>query len=141
MRSIIKEKRNESSFRILSTTTKNIGSITLIKPLLDSIGIAEIIDGYCPMERDVDGGITNGEAIEVLVLNRLTSPTPIVHVEEWARQYALQETCGISPDEVNDDRLRRALDAIYSKIEFIEGDAAINIMTRYKMKLELNSQT
>ena len=31
------------------------------------------------MERDGDG-ITNGEAIEVLVLNRLTSPTPIVHV-------------------------------------------------------------
>ena len=134
MRSI--KRKNESSFSVLSTTTKNIGDIALIKPLLDSIGIVEIIDGYCPMERDGDG-ITNGEAIEVLVLNRLTSPTPIVHVEEWARQYALEETCGISPDEVNDDRLGRALDAIYSKIELIEADIAINIMTRYKMRLEL----
>jgi transposase len=132
----IKRKKNGSSFRVLSTSTKNIGNIALIKPLLDSIGIAKIIDDYCPMERDVDG-ITNGEAIEVLVLNRLTSPTPIVHVEEWARQYALQETFGISPDEVNDDRLRRALDAIYPKIEFIEADAAIKMMTRYKIRLEL----
>jgi hypothetical protein len=104
----IKGKKNRSSFRILSTTMKNIGNITLIKPLFDSIGIRKIIDGYCPMERDGDG-ITNGEAIEVMVLNRLTSPTPIVHVEEWASQYALEEICGISPDEVNDDRLLRKI--------------------------------
>ena len=135
MRSIIKEKKN-SGIKILSTTTKDIGGITLIKPLLESAGIRKIVDEYCPMERDGDG-ITNGQAIEALVLNRLTSPTPIVHVEEWAKQYALQEICGISPDEVNDDRLRRALDAIYSKIEFIEADVAINIMTRYKMSLDL----
>jgi len=132
----IKGKKNGSSFRILSTTTKNIGNIVLIKPLFDSIGIRKIIDGYCPMERNGDG-ITNGQAIEALVLNRLTSPTPIVHVEEWASQYALEEICGISPDEVNDDRLRRSLDAIYPKIELIEADVAINIMTRYKIRPEL----
>jgi transposase len=135
LRSIIKEKKN-SSIKILSTTTKNIGGMTLIKPLLDSIGIGKIVDEYCPMERDVDG-ITNGQAIEALVLNRLTSPTPLVHVEEWARQYALQEICGISPDDVNDDRLGRALDAINPNIEFIEADLAITMMTRYKIKPEL----
>lgn len=134
MRSIKRE--NESSFSVLSTTTKNIGGIALIKPLLDSIGIAEIVDRYCPMDRDVDG-ITNGEAVEIMILNRLTSPTPLVHFEEWAKEYALEEVCGISPGEVNDDRLARALDAINPEIEFIEGDAAIKIMTQYNMKPEL----
>jgi transposase len=131
----IKEKKNDS-IKILSATTKNIGGMTLIKPLLDSIGIRKIVDEYCPMERDVDG-ITNGQAIEVLVLNRLTSPTPLVHVEEWARQYALQEICGISPDEVNDDRLGRALDAVNPNIGSIEADLAITIMARYKITPEL----
>jgi transposase len=131
----IKEKKN-SAIKILSTRTKNIGGIALIKPLLDSIGIAEIVDRYCPMDRDVDG-ITNGEAVEIMILNRLTSPTPLVHFEEWAKEYALEEVCGISPGEVNDDRLARALDAINPETEFIEGDAAIKMMTQYNMRLEL----
>ncbi|MCL5068930.1 MAG: IS1634 family transposase [Thaumarchaeota archaeon] len=126
-----------SSFRILSTKTKNIGNIALIKPILDSIGIRKIVDGYCPMERRKRADITNGEAIEAMVLNRLTSPAPLAHVEEWASQYALKETLGISPKEVNDDRLRRSLDSIYPKIDFIEDDVAIKIMTDYNIKPEL----
>ena len=88
------------------------------------------------MERDGDG-ITNGQAIETMILNRLTSPTPLVHFEEWAKEYALEEACEISPDAVNDDRLARALDAIHPKIEFTEADVAIKIMTQYNIKPQM----
>ncbi|MBI2937617.1 MAG: IS1634 family transposase [Thaumarchaeota archaeon] len=120
---------------VLSTSAKNLGGIALIKPVLDSIGLNEIVDRYAPMERK--RGISHGDAIEVMVMNRLTSPTPLFRVEDWASEYALEEACGISPGEVNDDRLARALDAVFLKIEEIEADVSIRIMSEYDIKPEL----
>lgn len=116
---------------IVSKTTKNVGAIALIKPVLDALGVRETVDRYCPMDRV--RGITHGQAVEVMVMNRLTSPTPLCHVEEWARLYALEEACGIEADEVNDDRLARALDAVFQHIEDIEADVTLRIMSKYKV--------
>jgi len=106
-----------------------------IKPVLDTLGVRESVDRYCPMDRK--RGITHGQAVEVMVMNRLTSPTPLLHVEEWAKLYALEEACGIEADEVNDDRLARALDAVFQHIEDIEADVALTAMTKYKVEPEL----
>lgn len=115
-----------------------LGAIALIKPLLDRAGIKEIVDQYAPMERNGGRGrISNGEAAEVMIMNRLTSPTPLFRVEDWAARYALEEACGISPKDVNDDRLARALDAISPEIENIEADVSLKIMSHYHIKPEL----
>lgn len=115
-----------------------LGAIALIKPLLDRVGTREIVDQHAPMERNVGSGrISNGEAVDVMIMNRLTSPTPLFRVEDWAARYALEEACGISPREVNDDRLARALDAISSKIENREADVSLRIMSHYHIKPEL----
>lgn len=116
---------------IAAKTTKNIGGIALIKPVLDALGVRETVDRYCPMNRN--RGITHGQAVEVMVMNRLTSPTPLWHVEEWAKLYALEETCGIESDQVNDDRLARALDAVFQRMEDIEADIALRAMAKYKV--------
>jgi hypothetical protein len=47
------------------------------------LGISDIIDRLCPI-RDV-AIATHGQVIEALVANRLTSPTPLLWVEDWAR--------------------------------------------------------
>jgi len=120
---------------IATKTTKNIGGIALIKPVLDALSVREIIDRYCPMERN--RGITHGQAIEVMVMNRLTSPTPLWHVEEWAKHYALEEACGIKADQVNDDRLARSLDATFPQMENIEADMALGAMVKYKISPEI----
>jgi len=120
---------------IVAKTTKNVGGIALIKPVLDALGLREAVDRYCPMDRR--RGITNGEAVEVMVMNRLTSPTPLCGVEEWARLYALEEACGIEADQVNDDRLARALDAVSQRLEDVEADVALRAMARYKVDLEV----
>jgi hypothetical protein len=44
--------------------------------------IRELADAACPV-RDT-AGLTHGQVIEVLVAN-LTSPAPLVHVQDWAR--------------------------------------------------------
>lgn len=121
--------------RILAKSTKNIGAIALIKPVMDALGIRETVDRYCPMERS--RGITHGQAIETLILNRLTSPTPLYHVEEWASLYALEEACGIDADQVNDDRLARALDAYFPHIADVEADVALNAIAGYGLEPEV----
>jgi hypothetical protein len=72
---------------------------------------AGIIDGLCPMRTDI-ARISHGQAIEALIANRLSSPTPMFRVDRWAGKWAVEEVFGITPDCLNDDRIGRALDAI-----------------------------
>lgn len=120
---------------VRSTTTRRLGAMTLIKPILEKAGIREIVDRCAPMERK--RGISNGEAVEVLIMNRLTSFTPLWRVEDWAREYALNEVLGVSPSEVNDYRLARALEAISPKIEEIEAEVSLRMMKGYHIRPEL----
>jgi hypothetical protein len=60
-------------------TMKTIGSLYLLKPFTGAFKIREIIDRIIPMQRDV-GGLTHGQVIEQLVLNRLTAPSPLSHL-------------------------------------------------------------
>ena len=123
------------SQRIVAKSTKNIGAITLLKPIMDALHIRETVDRYCPMERK--RGLTQGQALEALIINRLISPTPLYHVERWAKLYALNEICGIDANQVNDDRLARALDAYFPHIADIEADVAINAMAKYGLEPEV----
>ncbi|MGH8887596.1 MAG: IS1634 family transposase [Egibacteraceae bacterium] len=59
--------------------------------------------------------------IEALVANRLTSPTPLVHVADWAAQWAVPEILGVEAAALNDDRIGRALDAVAPKLDGIVG--------------------
>lgn len=65
--------------------------------------------------------MTRGQVIEALVANRLTSPAPLVRVEDWARCWAVEEVFGIESGLPNDDRLARALNAIAPHLEHIAG--------------------
>lgn len=83
----------------------------MLKPFVNALCIREIIDRIVPMERDA-GMLTHGEVIEQLVLNRLNAPCPLVHLEDWAEATGILELYHIRPDDLNDDRLGSALDAI-----------------------------
>jgi hypothetical protein len=84
----------------VSKTTRNLRWIALIKLILDGIGVKGIVDRVCTMQRN--RGITNGEAVEVMIMNRLTSQTPLLRVEDWANSYALEEATGMAPSDASD---------------------------------------
>jgi transposase len=111
-------------------TIKTIGSLYLLKPFTNALQIREIVDRIVPMQRDV-GGITHGQVIEQLVLNRLNDPCPLVHIEDWAENTGIPELFHILPDELNDDRLGRALDAISPYIDDIEEEIVLYCLSRY----------
>jgi transposase len=96
-----------------------LGALPVVAAFGRRLDIAGTIDRLCPV-RDV-AIATHGRVIEALVANRLTSPAPLVHVEDWARAFAVPEVFGIDADTLNDDRVGRALDAIAPHLDEIVG--------------------
>ena len=101
----------------------------MIASFLDQLNVAGIIDELCPV-RDV-ALASHGQVIEAVIANRLTSPTPLVRVIDWARVWAVEHCFGISPQVLNDDRLGRALDAIAPHLDQIAGTVGATAITQF----------
>ncbi|MGR3939649.1 DUF4277 domain-containing protein [Streptomyces sp. BRA346] len=99
--------------------TKRLGALPVVAEFLHRVRLVETVDGLCSV-RD-PALATHGEVIEALVANRLTSPRPLVRVEDWARTWAVKEVMELDPGLLNDDRLGRALDAIAPPLDEITG--------------------
>ncbi|MGH9181329.1 MAG: IS1634 family transposase, partial [Acidimicrobiales bacterium] len=102
---------------------KALGALPVVAEFCRRLDIAGIVDRASPV-REV-ALLTHGQVIEALVANRLTSPAPLVHVEDWARAWAVEEIFGIDPDALNDDRIGRALDAVAPKLGQIVGSVGV----------------
>lgn len=63
--------------------------------------------------------------------NRLTAPRPLYEVERWAEEWAVQKVFGIRADQLNDDRLAWALDAVYPHLEHLKGAVAWAAIHRF----------
>ncbi|WP_093893174.1 IS1634 family transposase [Streptomyces sp. Ncost-T10-10d] len=108
---------------------RRLGALPASAEFLRRLDVAGIIDELCPV-RDV-AHLTHGQVIEVLVANRLSSPTSMVRVEDWARKWAVEEVFGVEPELLNDDRLVRALDAIAPNLEEITGSVGAQAIAEF----------
>ncbi|MEO3863890.1 IS1634 family transposase [Acrocarpospora sp. B8E8] len=102
---------------------KMLGALPVVADFCSRLRIREFVDAACPV-RDL-AELTHGQVIEALVANRLTSPAPLVHVQQWARAWAVDETLGIDPDLLNDDRIGRALDAVAPHLDHLVGSVGL----------------
>ncbi len=112
---------------------KMLGSLPVIAAFCRRLGIAAIIDDLVPI-RDV-ATVTAGQAVEAMICNRLTSPAPLVHLEDWARAWAAEEILGIAPASLNDDKLGRTLDAIAPHLEQITSAVAAAAITTFDIDI------
>jgi len=109
--------------RAMGQQIKMLGALPVIASFCRRLDISGVIDGLVPI-RDV-ATISAGRAVEAMVCNRLTSPAPLVHVEDWARTWAVGEILGIPALALNDDKLGRTLDAIAPYLQEITGTVAL----------------
>ena len=112
----------------MPSVEKALGSLPVVAAFAGRLRIRDVIDGLCPV--DDRSELTHGQVIEALVANRLTSPEPLVRVRDWAGGYAVEEVFGLRPQQLNDDRVGRALDAIAPQVDSIAGSvgaAAIKV--------------
>lgn len=108
---------------------KRLGSLPVIADFCRRIDIAGIIDGLCPI-REV-AFATHGQVIEVLIANRLTNPSAMAGVADWARAWAVPEVYGIAASALGDDRLGRALDAVADNVDTIVGSVGAAAIDRF----------
>lgn len=108
---------------------KVLGALPVVAGFCERLDIRGIIDRACPI-RDV-ALVTHGRVIEALIANRLTSPQPLVHVEDWAERWAVEEVFGVAPSLLNDDRIGRALDAIAPHLEGIVGSIGAQAISAF----------
>ncbi len=115
---------------------KVIGSLYLLKPLLEKLGIREAVDRVVPMQRDV-GGLTHGQVLEQLIINRLDAPCPLVDIEYWAHDRNIETVYGIPSNKLNDDRVGRALDAVSEYAYGIEDIIVLKALAHFNIDPEL----
>src|SRR5665213_814496 len=108
---------------------KALGALPVVAEFCRRLDIAGIVDRACPV-RDI-ALATHGQVIEALVANRLTSPTPLVHVEDWAATWAVPEVFGIDAGVLNDDRIGRALDAVAYELDGIVGSVGARAISSF----------
>jgi transposase len=113
-------RRPRAQVAVSGRVEKQLGSLPVIADFSGRLDIAGIVDRACPM-RDLFGSLSHGQVVEALIANRLTSPTAMVAVADWAHAWAVDEVYGIDPDTLNDDRLGRALDALAGQVDQVVG--------------------
>ena len=101
----------------------------MIARFCERLDIRGIVDRAVPV-RDV-AIATHGQIVEAMIANRLTSPRPLLRVEDWAREWAVEEVFGLSPETLNDDRIGRALDAVAPALEGIVGSIGAQAITAF----------
>jgi transposase len=112
---------------------KLLGALPVVASFCRRLDLAGIVDRACPV-REV-ATLTHGQVIEVLVANRLTSPTPLRRVEDWAATWAVPEVFGVPPAALNDDRIGRALDAIAPKLDAIVGSVGARAIAAFGLEV------
>jgi len=105
------------------------GSLPVVASFCRQLGIAEVVDEAAPI-RDL-AAVTAGQVVQAMICNRLTSPAPLVHVQDWARAWAVEEILGIAPASLNDDKLGRTLDVIAPHLEQITSAVAVRAITAF----------
>ena len=111
---------------------KQLGALPAIREYLERLHLKERVDAVAPV-REV-ARLTNGEVVMALVANRLTAPRPLYDIVDWAEAWAVEETFGIDPSALNDDRLGRCLDDIAAVHDRVRGDLTVQAITAFGLE-------
>lgn len=88
---------------------RQIGAIPLVYPIITALQVRQTTNELATSQADID----LGRIVELLVLNRLLAPQPLYHVQDWLAETVLPEMMDVSPGQMYDNRLGRALDQLY----------------------------
>jgi len=113
----------------------HLGALPLLLPLLERLGLREIINRRCHPTETTLADLDLGLVTSVLVLNRLLAPKPLVHVETWLAGTALPDLWGLDAWQCNDDRLARALDALYPHLDALWQELIVAALSAFDIQL------
>src|SRR6516162_7261375 len=106
--------------------TRTFGALALIAPLLQRLGLADIIDTHLPPDPQLE--FSHGRVLSLLLAARLCQPTALVNVATWAEATGADLLWDIPAESLNDDRLGRALDAFFTQRHSIQASVAAHTL-------------
>jgi transposase len=110
-----------------------LGSLPLIADFARRLQIQETLEKECPSRGNAH--LTHAQVALTILANRLTQPKAMYHLLAWAQKWAVQETFGVHPDRLNDDRIARCLDALAEKIDPIQGAVTVAAVREFDLDL------
>jgi transposase len=103
--------------------------------LAERLGIREAVDRACPKRRQ---GISVGEAIQLIALNRAHRPCSKSRVSEWFSETALRRTLSLKQEQLSVGRLWDAMDRLSEeRIERVEEELARRLVRDFGVRCEL----
>lgn len=115
--------------------TRTIGPLVLTTPFLRRLGLRDVINQLCPVAEQAH--LDDGLVAELVVQCRLSAPQALYEMPSWAARYDIG---ALYPDvddvnQLNDDRVGRLLDRIYSRRAMIWGEVVARAARAYEIDL------
>jgi transposase len=118
---------------VLERSACNLGPLALIAPLLEQMDVAAIIDRHLPPDPQLE--YSHGQVLRLLLAARLCQPLALVNVAGWAQESGAEFLWDIPAEKLNDDRLGRALDALFRQRHSILGSVAAHVVSTFRLPL------
>jgi transposase len=118
---------------VVQRASCNLGPLAVVAPLLERMDVAAIIDRHLPPDPQLE--YSHGQVLRLLLGARLSQPLALVNVAGWAEESGAEFLWGIPADKLNDDRLGRALDALFSQRHSILGSVAAHVVNTFRLPM------
>lgn len=125
--------KNEQEFEL---ETRTIGALILTTPVLQKLGLREIVDSHCEIAEQ--GDLDHGLVAELVTQCRLSDPRALYDIVDWGDKY---DIAALYPDiehelQLNDDRIGRMLDKIYDHRPKIWGGLISQAISEYEIEMK-----
>lgn len=109
--------------------TQIVGALPVITEHFDRLQLAAIVDELVPWEGDVP----LGALVEILIANRLLQPKALFRIGPWAQAAGLTEYYGLTIEQLNDDRLGRALERLAKHADVVQSGLVMKAIKKFKL--------
>jgi transposase len=128
---------NTTTRNIRRKTNKLLGKVSLVKPILDKLGIKDIFEETLK-DSPKRTKVSNGTVGEVMALNRLAAPMPMLNVEHWVDKYScVGDVYKVEPGSMNDDRIADFLDDTNPHITGIWDNVVTKAIGEYDIPFDI----
>lgn len=109
--------------------TARVGAMPLVCSMFDKLGLSDAVSELVPYEGDVE----LGALVEVMVLNRLLQPKAMFKIGEWAEKASVTDYFGLTAEQLNDDRLGRALERIAEHGDQVQAALVLSAINEFEL--------
>ncbi len=112
--------------------TQVVGALPTIVAYLEKLNLGEIIDEVVPWEGDV----SLGTLVEVMICCRMLNPKAQYKIGAWARKAGVCDYFEITEEQLNDDRLGRALERVATHAFSVQALLVLHVIKTFKLDVD-----